>query len=539
MDYERRAPKTYFVIGLGAALGIYLFAALLLLPMLGLENDEALFADGVLHPEHAFMQISMPHLRIPLMLNSYVGASKSWLYEPIFAFSGYSVETVRIPVVILAILTLALLGSLLREISSSRAGLFVTWLMATDVTFLLTETFDWGPVVIQNLLLTLGLLCLVAWSKRDHSWLLFGCGLAFGLALWDKALFVWNLSGMIAMFLILQPRFLIHKVRLRGALLAILGIGLGALPLIAYNVNSRGSTLQDNAHLSIHDFGRKLNYLLYAIDGGISAVAFSDIQHRAPDRIARPFAETSLRLDATTPLLSTSWRRLLFAALLAIGLLCAKAAERKWILFFVGTAALSWIQSAITIGAGQSIHNSVLIWPLLYSGIAVCADSTARRLGRWGTPFLAALTITFSLRALLLINHAYSSMLSYSPIVQFSNADAALASYLEHIGAHRIASLDWGIANPISVRTGGSIAVLEDSYALHSHNSITQDVLICKADPACVFVAHPDARQLFLDVNASTQAELTRMHLQMEPLSEIYDSHGTSSLTVFRVRRAE
>jgi hypothetical protein len=54
-----------------------------------------------------------------------------------------------------------------------------------------------------------------------------------------------------------------------------------------------------------------------------------------------------------------------------------------------------------------------------------------------------------------------------------------------------------------------------------------------------VFVAHPDARQLFSDVNESIQAELIRMHLQTEPLSEIDDSHGTPSLTVFRVRSAE
>jgi hypothetical protein len=64
---------------------------------------------------------------------------------------------VRVPVVLLATLTVFVVAETVRWRASSRAAIFTGALLATDVSFLLCSTFDWGPVVLQNVLLSFSL----------------------------------------------------------------------------------------------------------------------------------------------------------------------------------------------------------------------------------------------------------------------------------------------------------------------------------------------------------------------------------------------
>src|SRR5665213_164551 len=448
------------------ALAVFLFAGYLLIPMLGLQYDELLFANGLLQPIYSEMHVTVGHREIPVMLNSCLGAFKSWLFAPIFVIGGYGVASVRVPALVLGAATLVALYVLLRDICGPRAGLIAVWLLATDVTYLTTAAFDWGPVVIQNLLLVLGLLCLVQGDRKQSARLLCVAGVMFGLALWDKALFLWNLSGMIVMFLMLKLRFPLTKVVMRNALLLLLGLSIGALPLITYNVANRGATLRENSHFTTKDLGRKFQDLVFALDGQAAEVGFSEVSYPAMDSIRRPFSGLARIWNVNAPWAPSSWRALLLVVLISLGLGSAQGEARKWILFFVGSAAIAWLQSVLTVNAGQSIHHFVLIWPLLYGGVGVSADAIIGRAGQWSRlPFLV-LTVIFSYRGLFLINHTYWTLIAFSPIPQFSNADAALASYLRQSGVQRVAVLDWGIATPIEVRTAGAISVLEDCYTL-------------------------------------------------------------------------
>jgi hypothetical protein len=514
---------------------------LLLLPTLGLQYDEVFFARALLSPKQILMRVSAGSFSLPLMLLSYVGALKSWLYLPLFAVSGYGVASIRIPALVLAAITLVILGRLLLKISGRIAALFIVWMLGTDVTFLVTSVYDWGPVVLQNLLLACGLLCIVAWSQKRRDWLLFAAGAAFGLASWDKALFLWNLSAMSLVLLLLQWRHLASYQKKRRILfLASAGLLAGAMPLIVYNATHRGSTLHANTHLSMRDIGSKFDYLLQAIDGKIATMAFSDFRYPAIDHIQRPFDQASRETaKASAWMLSSwyfsSWRLWLIAVLSPIGLFCADWPQRKWILFFLASATLAWIQSALTIGAGRSLHHAVLIWPLLYAGIALSAGAVAQRVGRYGAPVLFLVTAVLVLRGLMLVNSAYSNILSFSPIVQFSNADEALVTFLETTGASRVVTIDWGIANLIAVRSQGAIKVQEEDSGAADRSPILRDLLACKA-PACVVVTHPDAREIITHVNEFLRTSLCQNHLVAERVREIDDSHGTPTFEVFRLR---
>ena len=64
---------------------VFLVPGLLLIPRLGIQEDEAIFAIGLFQPDMAVGRITLwpTHVVAPFMLMSYVGALKSWIYAPL------------------------------------------------------------------------------------------------------------------------------------------------------------------------------------------------------------------------------------------------------------------------------------------------------------------------------------------------------------------------------------------------------------------------------------------------------------------------
>jgi hypothetical protein len=177
------------------------------------------------------------------------------------------------------------------------------------------------------------------------------------------------------------------------------------------------------------------------------------------------------------------------------------------------------------------------MWPLFYAGLAVCAAALVRNGGRWGRPVIIAVIVVFPFRGLQQVNQLYASMLSFSPEVQFSNADQALVDYLNRAGIHRLLSADWGIEIPVTVRSGGRIPVYEAAYLLKDHAPITADLNQC-LDADCLAATHPDTRQVFAGVNKTFADALGQNHVTREFVAEIRDSHGTPTYELYRLRRA-
>lgn len=146
-------------------------------------------------------------LGVPLMTSPYIGALKSYLYYPIFQLAGVSALTIRLPVILLSAGSLLVFyrvaGLLLR--SRTYQVLFML-LAATDVDFVFQSKIDWGPIVIQQFLMSLALLFF--WrSVQDtadravKTWLpcLYGVLL---LGLYNKLNFVWLVGGLGAAFIV-------------------------------------------------------------------------------------------------------------------------------------------------------------------------------------------------------------------------------------------------------------------------------------------------------------------------------------------------
>src|SRR4029077_2939643 len=95
----------------------------------------------------------------------YNGTLKTWLYAPLVLFWRPSAALIRIPAILMGGATILLFCALLHRIHGRRAAWVGGILLATDTSFLLTTTFDWGPVVLQHLLLVAALFFAVQWFQ--------------------------------------------------------------------------------------------------------------------------------------------------------------------------------------------------------------------------------------------------------------------------------------------------------------------------------------------------------------------------------------
>ena len=252
---KKATPRAISVSPLGVISWVsvlsFVFFGLLILPIPGFQYDEVMFINALWHPQQALFSIHFHHYELPAMLMSYLGAVKSWLYLPILTVTGSSVWAVRLPMLLLAAVTILLAGRLLRRIQGRTAAMAVIVLLSTDVVFLVTSVFDWGPVVLQNFLLVTALLCALRWFDSGRDRYAFLLGLLLGLGLWNKALFLWNLSGLMIGVAVLAFPTLRRVWRWKAAGLLLAGLCLGCFPLLECNAKTSGSTFGDNTRLTL------------------------------------------------------------------------------------------------------------------------------------------------------------------------------------------------------------------------------------------------------------------------------------------------
>jgi hypothetical protein len=380
-----RRPATLIAL---ATCTFFFLAGQAFLGRIGIQNDEALFGYAFLEPRTGFM-LHVGHSRLPLMLMTYLGTLKAWIYRPIFDVFGIGVWTLREPMLIAGAFSIWLFYLLLRRASGERAALIGCGFLAVDAIYLLTVCFDWGPVALQHLLLVGGLLQLLRFYQRRKLSLLFGGFLLFGLAMWDKALAAWMLGGIGVAGLALFWRQIWRVTGWKTVAIAVLGFGLGALPLIIYNAKTHMSTLQGKS-FDLSDVSGKARLLRDTARGGPLLGWMLNDDWQTPF----PHAPANLLQDACRKASELAGRPrqhlLLYAFILALLLApLARGADLRIILFALIAMAVQWVQMLITVDAGGSVHHTVLLWPLPHMLIGASFAAASRRLGRAARPVLA------------------------------------------------------------------------------------------------------------------------------------------------------
>src|SRR6185437_7228340 len=124
---------------------------MLFVPRLGIEVDEASIANGIYDHGSPWFSLHFAGYELPLMMMSYYGALKTWFYNALFWIFPPRPVSLRLPMLILAAVTLLIFFRFMEETVSRRAAWIGTLLLATDTSYLLLNAADFGPVTLQFL----------------------------------------------------------------------------------------------------------------------------------------------------------------------------------------------------------------------------------------------------------------------------------------------------------------------------------------------------------------------------------------------------
>lgn len=572
----------------------FILAGLVLIPYPGVQNDEALFGAGIYEPIAVEYRVSVFKHLVPAMLMTYIGAVKIWLYTIVFALWPPSLYSLRVPVLLVTAAALAFSWMLARRTMGTAPATAAAALLATDATFMLTGVYDWGPVAIQHAALAGGALALVRFHQTGRKPLIAVGFFAFGLGLWDKALFVWLLAALVVAALAVIPRQVFKHISLRNIVIAALAFTAGAAPLVRYNFSRNLRTFASNAHYSTGDLDQKIRVLHASLSG------HSLLGYITPERPADPPGQprnaverASVALDQAT---GGQWTGYGAAALAAAVLLLPFAGPfRRAGLFALLFCVAGWLQMAFNQDTGGGSHHIVLLWPFpqmlmaaaflgVGMGLAryaaqarragrlaeVAAASEApsggpgdgsdmadaqnparRRLAAAAAQAACALSVParvvgvagiawVSVFNVLVLNHHLASFIRGGSGLLWTDAIRPLADELVREPGREVYVLDWGMLNSLRLLGQGRLRLQVGSDPF-GDGRVTEDerpqVRAMFENPGATFVTHVSGKTVFENVQPCFEAALQFEGYRKDRERIVEDRMGRPVFSVFTVAR--
>jgi len=520
---------------------LYFFAAgQAFVPVLGIENDEPLFANSLF--DRAPPVYGIGRSRVPLMVNTYLGSLKTWIYAPIFRFFGTGVWQLREPAILIGAVSIWLFYLLLRRVAGTRAAVIGACLLAADSDYLLTACYDWGPVALQHLLLIGGMLLTVRFCQTGQMRALAGGFFLFGVAMWDKALAIWMLSGMFVATLALYGRRVIALFTARRAAIAMAAFCVGALPLIAFNIHSGMSTFRQNIVRDASAFPTKARFIENALNGGglFGYLEFENGQTTAPHASSSIIERASAKLaDLAGHPRRSGMKYALIAALLLAPL--AGWAAMRATLFCLIAGAIAWLEMASNANTGGSIHHTILLWPLPQAIVAICFAGVSRKLGRAGLAAVTAALLFLTAAGVLMTNEYHAQMVRNGGAAAWSAALFPLSDDLKARAPKTVFCMDWGMLNSLLLLQEGRIKLYVGSDPVFPKRDLTADdrraIEWMLTQPDALFVAHTPEAESFVGANERLIEVAAGMGYRREVMAAIPDGYGRKIFEVYRMAR--
>jgi hypothetical protein len=522
-----------------AAFLIFLLLAQQFIPYPGLQNDEVLFAQPLYRQGTVVYQRDIAGVQAPLMLLDYLGALKSWVYQPIFEYWKPSPGAVRWPVTLICALTIGIFFQLVRFLHTSLAAGIGALLLATDSSYVLTGIFDWGPVCLQHFLLLSALTLAFRFHQTGKSWMLGAAAFCAGLGVWDKALFFWPLTGCAVAVAAVFPRELRRHFRLPLATLALAAFALGSLPLILFNVKEHGATFAANGRLTFNDIPQKIETLRLTSSGSVMMGLL--IGEESADNPRNPETTQerwSASLHDAFGKHRENWMTWgLFAAFALFPLLWRTPARRP-MLFALIAFAVGWIQMALTRNAGGSAHHIILLWPLPQLFVAVALAEVGRRFGRpgiWTATLAAAVLLVGNL---LNLNQCFYQLTRFGAADSWTDATYALSASLAKLppGAKLLVG-DWGILNVLTVLNEGKLNIEAATNPFQSANATGQhrnDASTLFGQKDAIWLRFRTGHEMFTGINTREDTSAVEAGYRKVLLATFWDRNDRPILEAIR-----
>ena len=520
---------------------LFVTIAIVLIPYAGLQEDELIFTPPIFDPsinDH----MTLGRHTIPRMLLSYMGATKTWMYRAIFKLWWPSLYSVRVPVILLYALTIWVVYAMLRTVHSRRAGVVGALLLATDPTYVLTGSFGWSNLQNIFMLASMGGF-LQFYRNASRRWLAAGAFFA-GLWLWDKAVGMWMLSGLVLAVAILFPREAWSRVNPTNLAVAVAAFCVGAFPLISFNVENNFPTLRSNAHFSTMQFRYKVAVLESTSNGSAwfgTVVSEPGSQNpRVPQtEIGKWIVAFHDRIgDHRSDYLPYALGASLF--LLPVLVTWRRYQAARILLFFLIVTCIAWLQMAFTENAGTGAHHPALMWPFPELFVAVAfteASFSCKKSAHW---VLAAAVVFLVATNLLTVNQYLYQFVRFGGGKGWSDAIFTLSKQIPGFQAEEIFIPDWGIINPLTTLSRGTLPLRWEADVFSSdHPSVAaqHDALEAFAVKNSIWVIHTAGNEMFAGVNARLEKMVCAAGYQEIELRQVRDQNQIPVFEVFRIVR--
>jgi 4-amino-4-deoxy-L-arabinose transferase-like glycosyltransferase len=474
----------------------------------GIQTDEALFA-GPLCRSWRFFGLVLGHHNIPIMNMSYNGALKTWLYAPLLLVFRPTPAVVRKPADLLGAATIVLFALLLGTLRGRLSAWVGCALLATDTSFLLTTTYDWGPVALQHFLLVAAMFLALRWYRTGVNGWLAAAAFICGLAFWDKAVFVWVFVGTLAGLLVFASEIR-SRMGGRTIALAVVALAAGGSPLLFYNLSGQQqlgtirSTVGVRPDLTRARYVQKIEVLKSTLDG---SALFGYLANEDWAPLPRPPRSRLERISFAIRDAFGEHRRskMLLAylgCLLLLPLIGLRRRSLKTAWFALVFILVSWVFMAST-GGGGAAHHAILLWPIPQLFVAaVLSDAlSASRRGKWvGCVVLLALC---ACNLLVTNQYLYQLTRDGSPTA-WTDAIYSLADGLKQSGATQVLLPDWGMSDSLCLLTHDQppMRLVDDSF-LGREEPVPQkdDDIRTLLDPKAVWVMHVDGHEMSPGIN--------------------------------------
>ena len=347
--------------------------------------------------------------------------------------------------------------------------------------------------------------------------------------MWDKALAVWMISGMAVAAATVCWRPIARLATRRRAGIAALGLFLGALPLVIFNVKTHASTFTGNVKRDPGAIGYKAAMLWNTVNGQGLFGYLTDEDWQTP----RPHAPGNAIEHAAAGLAEASGdpRHSLMLYALIVALLVAPfsgRAGRRTVAFCVIAGAIAWVQMALTANTGGSVHHTILLWPLPASIIAVSFAGASRHLGRAGAPALAAAVAVLAVSNLLVMDEYFAKMERNGASLAWSDAGIPLAGRLQAMRSGEVYCVDWGIEDGLRIIGRGRLPLNDTAFGMPDASAFGPDHL---------FVGRTSALEVFQGHAASIAQMASGAGYRREDVGVIADSFGRPTFEVYRFVR--
>jgi hypothetical protein len=506
-----------------------------MIPYAGIQDDEALFAIPLWEPLGRHFELRIFHRHLPLMLMSYLGTLKTAIYWPVLRLFGSSIWVLRLPVVLAGAVTIYFFFQLLRRSVFRRpmaTAILGSFLLATDPAFVLTNTFDWGPVALEHTLLTAGCYSMVCLHESRLSRYLAGGFFLFGLALWNKALFLWALTGVTAAGLVVFWPEVRGAWTRRNLATAATAFFVGAFPFILFNLRHSGSTVTENLRFDSGFLTHKWIQFESAANGNALFGFIAEEDFAGSPKAARsPAGRIAEWIHDRLGRHRSSGFAYVFLALLFLAPFWWKSRAARFSLLFIAVAGA---MMAATKDAGGSTHHVILLWPFpqLFAAVAIMAMPW-----RWmaGLAGMAVLSMN-----LLVMNQYIFQLERNGAAGNFTDALFPLAGSLASHRQKPIWVIDWGIYYTMDLAARGHLRLgyASDPLRTDEPNSTEQTQLAAfLASTDSIFVGHVPEREAFEGVNERLDRFAESAGYRKQMIEIVPDSNGRPVFEIFRFVR--